>query len=150
MAITSLGQSGLPLEDMLTKFKAAEQVSLTNIKTRKTSYENSISALSKVKSAVEAVQKAAVALETPQRYSASKIQLPAALALPPPPPSARFPGNTQSRLNDWRRRNAYKRKALPIVPSKSEMAMQRTPRPYLSDSWRLALRRDPIIRFRWR
>lgn len=60
--ITSLGQSGLPLEDLLAKFKAAEQVSLTNIKARKTSYENSISALSKVKSAVEAVQKAAAAL----------------------------------------------------------------------------------------
>ena len=62
MAITSLGASSLPLEEMLTKFNAAEQVSLTNIKARKTSYENSISALSKVKSAVEAVQKAAAAL----------------------------------------------------------------------------------------
>ncbi|OZI74699.1 flagellar filament capping protein FliD [Bordetella genomosp. 12] len=57
--ISSLGSSGLPLQDTLDKLQAAEEQRLTLITNQQTSAQTRISAFGKIQSAVETLQKAA-------------------------------------------------------------------------------------------
>ncbi|KQZ98237.1 MAG: flagellar filament capping protein FliD [Achromobacter sp.] len=71
--ITNLGaNSGLPLEDILTKLQAAEEKKLQQYTVRQTSFETRVTAYGQLKSAVEAVQKAAAALGKPETLGAVK------------------------------------------------------------------------------
>jgi len=71
--ITNLGSnSGLPLEDILTKLQAAEEKKLQQYTVRQTSFETRVTAYGQLKSAVEAVQKAAAALGKPETLGAVK------------------------------------------------------------------------------
>ena len=71
--ITNLGSnSGLPLEDILTKLQAAEDKKLEQYTVRQTSFETRVTAYGQLKSAVEAVQKAAAALGKPETLGAVK------------------------------------------------------------------------------
>lgn len=71
--ITNLGSnSGLPLEDILTKLQAAEEKKLEQYTVRQTSFETRVTAYGQLKSAVEAVQKAAAALGKPETLGAVK------------------------------------------------------------------------------
>lgn len=71
--ITSLGSgSGLALEDMLQKLQTAEEKKLTLITNRQSSVNAQISAYSKIQNAIEAVQKAALALGEPATLGAVK------------------------------------------------------------------------------
>lgn len=71
--ITNLGSnSGLPLEDILSKLEAAEEKKLQQYTVRQTSFETRVTAYGQLKSAVEAVQKAAAALGKPETLGAVK------------------------------------------------------------------------------
>ncbi|WP_191578084.1 MULTISPECIES: flagellar filament capping protein FliD [Achromobacter] len=71
--ITNLGSnSGLPLEDILSKLEAAEEKRLQQYTVRQTSFETRVTAFGQLKSAVEAVQKAAAALGKPETLGAVK------------------------------------------------------------------------------
>ncbi|MFJ3460755.1 flagellar filament capping protein FliD [Achromobacter spanius] len=71
--ITNLGaNSGLPLEDILTKLQAAEEKKLQQYTVRQTSFETRVTAYGQLKSAVEAVQKAAAVLGKPETLGAVK------------------------------------------------------------------------------
>ncbi len=71
--ITNLGSnSGLPLEDILTKLQAAEEKKLEQYTVRQTSFETRVTAYGQLKSAVEAVQKAAALLGKPETLGAVK------------------------------------------------------------------------------
>lgn len=71
--ITNLGStSGLPLEDILTKLQAAEAKKLELYTNRQTSFETRVTAYGQLKSAVEAVQKAAAVLGKPETMGAVK------------------------------------------------------------------------------
>ncbi|MFD4840797.1 flagellar filament capping protein FliD [Achromobacter sp. NPDC058515] len=71
--ITNLGStSGLPLEDILTKLQAAEEKKLELYTSRQTSFETRVTAYGQLKSAVEAVQKAAALLGKPETMGAVK------------------------------------------------------------------------------
>jgi len=71
--ITNLGStSGLPLEDILTKLEAAEEKKLELYTVRQTSYETRVTAYGQLKSAVEAVQKAAAVLGKAETLGAVK------------------------------------------------------------------------------
>jgi len=73
--ITSLGSSGLPLQDTLDKLQKAEEQRLTLISNQQSSFETKISAYSKLQSAIEAVQKAAAALGKDDAMSAVKANV---------------------------------------------------------------------------
>ena len=71
--ITNLGSnSGLPLEDILTKLQAAEEKKLEQYTVRQTSFETRVTAYGQLKSAVEAVQKAAAVLGKAETLGAVK------------------------------------------------------------------------------
>ncbi len=71
--ITNLGStSGLPLEDILTKLQAAEEKKLEQYTVRQTSFETRVTAYGQLKSAVEAVQKAAAVLGKAETMGAVK------------------------------------------------------------------------------
>lgn len=71
--ITNLGSnSGLPLEDILSKLEAAEEKRLQQYTVRQTSFETRVTAFGQLKSAVEAVQKAAAVLGKPETLGAVK------------------------------------------------------------------------------
>ena len=71
--ITNLGSnSGLPLEDILSKLQAAEEKKLQQYTVRQTSFETRVTAYGQLKSAVEAVQKAAAVLGKPETLGAVK------------------------------------------------------------------------------
>ncbi|MEN4921374.1 flagellar filament capping protein FliD [Achromobacter spanius] len=71
--ITNLGSnSGLPLEDILTKLQAAEEKKLEQYTVRQTSFETRVTAYGQLKSAVEAVQKAAAVLGKTETMGAVK------------------------------------------------------------------------------
>lgn len=71
--ITNLGSnSGLPLEDILSKLEAAEEKRLEQYTVRQTSFETRVTAFGQLKSAVEAVQKAAAVLGKPETLGAVK------------------------------------------------------------------------------
>lgn len=72
-SITNLGSvSGLPLEDILKDLQVAEQKKLELYTNRQTSFETRVTAFGQLKSAVEAVQKAAALLGKPETMGAVK------------------------------------------------------------------------------
>lgn len=75
-SITNLGSTtGLPLEDILTKLQAAEDKKLSLYTNRQASYEARVSAYGQVQSAVEALQKAALALGKSSTLDAVKANV---------------------------------------------------------------------------
>lgn len=60
--VSSIGMSGLPLEDLLNNLRKSENVALTLIQDRKTATESKISAYGKLQSAVSTLQTAAKAV----------------------------------------------------------------------------------------
>jgi flagellar hook-associated protein 2 len=73
MAISSLGVgSGLDLEGLVTKLMAVEKQPLTRLETKQSGYNNQISALGQIKSALASLQTAAAAMKDPAKLSALK------------------------------------------------------------------------------
>ncbi len=75
-SITNLGSTtGLPLEEILTKLQAAEDKKLSLYSNRQASYEARVSAYGQIQSAVEALQKAALALGKSSTLDAVKANV---------------------------------------------------------------------------
>ncbi|MBI2307782.1 MAG: flagellar filament capping protein FliD [Rhodocyclales bacterium] len=73
MAITSLGVgSGLDAEGIVTKLMALERQPLTLLQTRQTDFNNKLSAVGKIKSAIAALQSAASAMSTTSKLYSFK------------------------------------------------------------------------------
>ncbi|MDR1276764.1 MAG: flagellar filament capping protein FliD [Candidatus Accumulibacter sp.] len=71
MAISSLGVgSGLDLEGLITKLMAVEKKPLTALQTKQNTYNNQISALGQIKSALASLQTAASAMKDPRKLTA--------------------------------------------------------------------------------
>ncbi|WP_368643112.1 flagellar filament capping protein FliD [Castellaniella ginsengisoli] len=73
-SISSLGLSGLPLTDLLDKLRNNESQVLNTIKSRQTAAETKLSAYSKLKSSVEAFQKAAQAVGKTDTFGAVAVK----------------------------------------------------------------------------
>ena len=68
MAISSLGVgSGLDLETLITKLMKVEREPLARLQNRKTTYTSQISALGKIKSAIDSLKTAATAMKDPEK-----------------------------------------------------------------------------------
>ncbi|MDR2506775.1 MAG: flagellar filament capping protein FliD [Candidatus Accumulibacter sp.] len=68
MAISSLGVgSGLDLETLITKLMQVERQPLASLQNRKTTYTSQISALGKIKSAIDSLKTAATAMKDPDK-----------------------------------------------------------------------------------
>jgi flagellar hook-associated protein 2 len=75
MAISSLGVgSGLDLEGLITKLMKVETQPLTRLQTKQSAYNNQISALGQIKSALASLQTAASAMKDPGKLSALKAE----------------------------------------------------------------------------
>jgi len=73
-SVSSLGLSGLPLTDLLDKLKTNESQVLNTIQSRQTAAEAKLSAYSKLKSSVEAFQKAAQAVGKADAFGAVAVK----------------------------------------------------------------------------
>ncbi|MGE8517314.1 MAG: flagellar filament capping protein FliD [Alcaligenes nematophilus] len=73
MAVSSIASgAGLPLEELMTKLRNSENVALATIQTRQSASEARLSAYGKVRQSLEALQKAAQALNNTDTYGALK------------------------------------------------------------------------------
>lgn len=73
MAVTSLGVgSGIDAEGIVTKLMALERQPLTALQTRQTEFNNKLSAVGKIKSAIAALQSAAAAMSTTSKLYSFK------------------------------------------------------------------------------
>lgn len=73
-SISSIGLSGLPLDQLLTDLRKNENQALSVIKNRQTDAESKISAYGKLKDAVAAMQKAAEAVGKEDAFGAVKVK----------------------------------------------------------------------------
>jgi len=72
-AVSSLGSgSNLPLQDILDKLQANEEVALTNIQTQQSEIKSKITAYGTIQSAIASLQTAAKALTSADTYNAAK------------------------------------------------------------------------------
>ncbi|OWT79987.1 MULTISPECIES: flagellar filament capping protein FliD [unclassified Achromobacter] len=72
-AVSSLGSgSNLPLQDILDKLQANEEVALTNIQTQQSEIQSKITAYGTIQSAISTLQTAAKALTSADTYNAAK------------------------------------------------------------------------------
>lgn len=73
MAVSSISSgAGLPLEELMTKLRNSENAALAMIQTRQSASEARLSAYGKVRQSLEALQKAAQALNNTDTYGALK------------------------------------------------------------------------------